>query len=62
MAIAQAVLTVIKEENLQQHANLLGEHLLQGLRSLQTKHPTHIGDVRLVIELYRTFMIFFPVV
>jgi len=46
MAIAQAVLTVIKEEDLQQHANLLGEHLLHGLLELQAKFPTHIGDVR----------------
>ncbi|XP_065884824.1 alanine--glyoxylate aminotransferase 2-like isoform X2 [Dysidea avara] len=46
MAIAQAVLTVIKEENLQQHANSLGEYLLHSLLELQAKYPTHIGDVR----------------
>ena len=46
MAIAEAVLTVIEEEGLQEHARLVGEYLLQKFMQLQTKFPTHIGDVR----------------
>lgn len=46
MAIAEAVLTVIEEEGLQEHARSVGEYLLQQLIQLQTKFRTHIGDVR----------------
>ena len=46
MAIAEAVLTVIEDEGLQDHARSVGEYLLHQLLQLQTKFPTHIGDVR----------------
>jgi len=38
-------LDVIKNENIQQNAHQVGNHLLQRLRELQKKHPL-IGDVR----------------
>ena len=44
-AAGLAVLDVLEEENLQQHALRIGEHLIEGLKSLQTRH-TLIGDVR----------------
>lgn len=46
MAIAEAVLTVIEEEDLQKHAHSVGDYLLQQFLQLQAKFPTHIGDVR----------------
>ena len=46
MAIAEAVLTVIEDEGLQEHARSVGEYLLHQLLQLQTKFPAHIGDVR----------------
>jgi len=45
MACGKAVLQVIQEEEMQQHALQTGEHFLQGLRVLMNKH-TIIGDVR----------------
>ena len=56
-AIGLAVLEVVQEENLQQHALRIGERLLEGLRTLQQRHPL-IADVRgsglfLGIELVR---------
>ena len=56
-AIGLAVLEVVQEENLQQHALRIGERLLEGLRTLQQRHPL-IGDVRgsgfhLGVELVR---------
>lgn len=45
MACGRAVLQVIQEEGMQQHALETGEHFLQGLRLLMDKHPV-IGDVR----------------
>ena len=45
MAIAEAVLSVIEEEGLQQHAEEVGSYLLQGLEGLMEKHAC-IGDVR----------------
>ncbi|MGO4293541.1 aminotransferase class III-fold pyridoxal phosphate-dependent enzyme [Chitinophaga sp. RAB17] len=45
MACGRAVLQVIQEEGMQQHALETGEHFLQGLRLLMDKH-TIIGDVR----------------
>ncbi len=44
-AIGLAVLDVIEEEGLQQHALELGERLMNGLRELATLHEV-IGDVR----------------
>jgi len=44
-AIGLAVLEVVQEENLQQHALRVGEGLLNGLRTLQQRHSV-IADVR----------------
>jgi 4-aminobutyrate aminotransferase-like enzyme/Ser/Thr protein kinase RdoA (MazF antagonist) len=44
-AAGLAVLDVLEEEKLQQHAMRVGAHLIEGLRSLQTRHAL-IGDVR----------------
>ena len=56
-AIGLAVLEVVQEENLQQHALRIGKHLLDGLRALQQRHSL-IWDVRgsglfLGVELVR---------
>jgi 4-aminobutyrate aminotransferase-like enzyme len=56
-AIGLAVLEVVQEENLQQHALRVGERLLEGLRTLQQRHSL-IADVRgsglfLGVELIR---------
>ncbi len=56
-AIGLAVLEVVQEENLQQHALRIGERLLEGLRTLQQRHSL-IADVRgsglfLGVELIR---------
>ena len=56
-AIGLAVLDVIETEGLQEHARVLGEHLLGRLKAVQERHPL-IGDVRGVgmfvgIELVR---------
>ncbi len=45
MAIADAVLSVIEEEELQAHAEEVGSDLLQGLEGLMENHVC-IGDVR----------------
>lgn len=52
MAIAEAVLTVIEDEGLQDHARSVGEYLLHQLLQLQTKFPAHIGDVRYEVLVY----------
>ncbi|GAA0891298.1 aminotransferase class III-fold pyridoxal phosphate-dependent enzyme [Fulvivirga kasyanovii] len=44
-AIGRAVLSVIKEENLQQNSLQTGEALIRELRNLQSQYPV-IGDVR----------------
>ena len=44
-AIGLAVLEVIKEEELQENALIVGEYLLEGLRNLVPNNPI-IGDVR----------------
>jgi 4-aminobutyrate aminotransferase-like enzyme len=44
-AIGLAVLDVIRDEDLQQHARNLGDYFLEGLRDLMDHH-TIIGDVR----------------
>ncbi len=55
--VGKAVLKVIEEENLQQHAFEIGNYMLEGFRALKAKFPL-IGDVRgaglfLGIELVR---------
>ncbi|MFH6942816.1 aminotransferase class III-fold pyridoxal phosphate-dependent enzyme [Flavobacterium sp. FlaQc-50] len=45
MTAGLAVLDVIQEEEMQQHALEVGNHLMDGLRNLMTKHPI-ISDVR----------------
>jgi 4-aminobutyrate aminotransferase-like enzyme len=45
MAVAGAVLDVIEEEGLQDHAARVGARLLDGLRSLMERHRV-VGDVR----------------
>jgi 4-aminobutyrate aminotransferase-like enzyme len=44
-AAGLAVLDVLEEEHLQQNAQRIGAHLIESLRSLQTRHAL-IGDVR----------------
>lgn len=45
MAIAESVLTVIEEENLQQQARQVGDYLVEQLMLLRDKHAC-LGDVR----------------
>ncbi|NLR67105.1 aminotransferase class III-fold pyridoxal phosphate-dependent enzyme [Chitinophaga varians] len=45
MATGLAVLNVIKEEGLQEHARVTGNYFMEGLRKLKDKHAI-IGDVR----------------
>ncbi|KAH8033342.1 hypothetical protein HPB51_010382 [Rhipicephalus microplus] len=47
VAVASAVLDVIENEKLQQHAMEVGNYLLASLRELQQRHPL-IGDVRIL--------------
>jgi 4-aminobutyrate aminotransferase-like enzyme len=56
-AIGLAVLDVLRDEELQAHALRVGEHLLEGLRALASRHAI-VGDVRgsglfLGVELVR---------
>lgn len=44
-AIGSAVLDVLEEENLREHAKDVGDYLIDGLRDLQQRFPV-IGDVR----------------
>ncbi len=44
-AVGNAVLDIIENENLQQHALELGDYLKEKLLQLQTKHRL-IGEVR----------------
>lgn len=44
-AIGMAVLDVIEQEHLQEHASTVGAHLINGLHALMENHPL-IGDVR----------------
>ncbi len=44
-AVGLAVLEVLEGERLQENARAMGELLLEGLRSLQSRHPI-LGDVR----------------
>jgi 4-aminobutyrate aminotransferase-like enzyme len=44
-AIGHAVLDVIEDEGLQEHARVVGDRLLAGLRDVATRHEP-IGDVR----------------
>jgi len=44
-AVGLAVLDVIEQEGLQQHALEIGNRMIDGLRNLQARHPL-IGDVR----------------
>ena len=45
MAIAEAVLDVIKDEGLQHNAKVLGEYLMENLLAMKEKYEC-IGDVR----------------
>lgn len=45
MAVGLAVLDVIRDEGLQEHAEGVGSELLEGLRDLAGRHPL-VGDVR----------------
>ena len=47
LAVAEAVLTVLEEEDRQAHAKKLGDYVMDGVRQLMEKHPC-IGDVRWV--------------
>jgi len=44
-AVGLAVLDIIRDEELQQNAQAVGQYLLDGVRQLQQEHPL-IGDVR----------------
>ena len=44
-AVGLAVLDVLEDEHLQENARAMGELLLAGIRSLQSRHPI-LGDVR----------------
>ena len=44
-AIGSAVIDVVKNEKLQKHAVKVGDYLVDGLKTLQSKYPV-IGDVR----------------
>lgn len=44
-AVANAVLDIINDEKLLEHATTVGNHLLERLAQLKEKHPI-IGDVR----------------
>jgi 4-aminobutyrate aminotransferase-like enzyme len=44
-AIGLAVLDVVRDEGLQEHARVIGERMLAGLRELQDRHRA-VGDVR----------------
>ncbi len=44
-AIGREVLQIVKDENLQENARVIGEYLKSGLRDLQSRFPI-IGDVR----------------
>lgn len=46
IAAAQAVLSVIKEEHLQEHCKTVGSKLLSSLREVMARHPESVGDVR----------------
>lgn len=45
LAVAEAVLTVIEEEELQENARKVGTHLLHSFRAMMDKYHS-IGDVR----------------
>jgi 4-aminobutyrate aminotransferase-like enzyme len=44
-AVGMAVLDVLQEERLLENASTVGDHVIAGLKKLQTRHPL-IGDVR----------------
>lgn len=46
IAAAQAVLHVIKEEQLQEHCRIVGGKLLTALNEVKARHPESVGDVR----------------
>jgi ethanolamine-phosphate phospho-lyase len=50
-AIGNAVLDIINEEKLLEHATTVGNHLLDRLTQLKEKHSI-VGDVRYSINIY----------
>lgn len=44
-AVASAVIDVLEQQKLREHATRVGNHLLNSLRQLALKHPI-VGDVR----------------
>lgn len=46
IAAAQAVLSYIKEENIQEHCKVVGAKLLAALKEVGKRHPESVGDVR----------------
>mgnify|MGYP000220584077 FL=1 len=49
-AVGNAVLDIIENENLQEHALELGNYLMEQLKELQPKHK-FMGEVRLVKDI-----------
>ena len=46
MAVANAVLNVIEEDNLQEHARVVGDYVFSKFEDLKEKYPSVIGRVK----------------